>query len=701
MLLNTRFSFGSLIIDSYVKGAFIALSHQKAPNHSFTFSQPVIEINGQPRSNFVYTFVVGQRTHRRGWEDFELGFVSKGEPNIILRVTFRRYFSSPFLRVRYRFTASAPCKMTKVSGMDQLTYFGLECYNDGEGSLTEIDLSQYEPLLHTYQPGIEFYNLADTFAGQDFPGPIVIYEKGPASLLLAYEHGADAPDAFLHYVMEDAGDHARLTLQARKGNYFAGQEIGPDASYESIWFEMGVMEGDLSALLPRYREFLLKEMSMNTASHLPHIGYNTWNYQERNKLYHQRPYLESMNLERMLAEIEVAHRMGIEIFVIDTGWFDRPGDWVVHPGRFPDGLREVKRKLDEYGMQLGLWFDPRAVGLASQVYQQHPEWEMSWQGQAHPHWVVWESEMSTALCLASDYAEVFAQVMLRFREELGVTYFKWDGIGQFGCDSPLHHHGGPENSPEERADCYAFQMGRHMIQMVEKVTERYPEVIVDFDATENRRFMGLGFLSVGHYFLINNGSYPSDFDLPDSLGLPPFLNVFFFPGAARSRVCRRASLYDSVAPSNLFLVHYLPDGPQRSLENSLASLVLGGNGIWGDLPALSEEEVTFWAGNLADYKRVMLAVSFAYPRVRGFIGSSPEVHEKIQPESAAGVVAFFTTTHGTFGYVTQPIDLEKLGEVKGADQWEATEDGCLKLTVTLDDHGARTVFLLPKEADKG
>ena len=90
------------------------------------------------------------------------------------------------------------------------------------------------------------------------------------------------------------------------------------------------------------------------------------------------------------------------------------------------------------------------------------------------------------------------------------------------------------------------------------------------------------------------------------------------------------------------------------------------------------------------------AVADAYPRTRGFIGSSPEVHEKIFPSISTGVVVFFTVTEGTFTYLTQPLELSKLGEVKGADYWEMTPDGRLKLTVSLGRDGARTVFILPK-----
>jgi alpha-galactosidase len=202
---------------------------------------------------------------------------------------------------------------------------------------------------------------------------------------------------------------------------------------------------------------------------------------------------------------------------------------------------------------------------------------------------------------------------------------------------------------------------------------------------------------VARFYLINNGSYAKDFDTSAQIGLNPWMNMFFYPGPARARVCRRAAIYDAVVPSSLFMVHYLPDGPQVSLDNNLASLVLGGNGLWGDLPALTSDVVDFWATNIADYKRVIHAVAAAYPRTRGFIGSSPEVHEKLKPEAAAGVVVFFSAAPGTFSYLTQPLDLAKLGEVKGADDWEMTSDGCLKLTVSLTADGARTIFILPKE----
>jgi alpha-galactosidase len=141
----------------------------------------------------------------------------------------------------------------------------------------------------------------------------------------------------------------------------------------------------------------------------------------------------------------------------------------------------------------------------------------------------------------------------------------------------------------------------------------------------------------------------------------------------------------------------LPDAPLSSQENNLASLVLGGNGLWGDLPGLSIEDLAFWHTHLSDYKRVAQGVTRAYPRQQGFTGSSPEVYEKVDPETSSGIVVFFSVTPGETKYCTQPLDPDQLETVKGADRWSLKEDGRIELVVKLDKDGAKVVFIFGKE----
>ncbi|RYG37898.1 hypothetical protein EON81_05255 [bacterium] len=571
--------------------------------------------------------------------------------------------------------------MTKPEGKESLRYFSVRL-SDG-GTLTEVELAHFDTLTNIYKPAIRRYEAEERFPGQSWHGPILIHEDAQATML-AYEHGSDSTIRFMEFAESDGA----LELRSAMGGYCDGDV----AEMESPWFQLG-RAADVDALLQDYRTFQLTELGTPT-SRTPSIFYNTWNHQERLKYLQGKPYLSEMNLERMLAEVDAAHEMGIEVFVIDTGWYAKTGDWEVNLERFPDGLQEVRQRLEGYGMRLGLWFNPIVAAQTSKVFLDHPEWVMEdSEGQKNFCGPIWETEESWGMCVCSGWADHFAQTLVRLNRELGVSYFKWDAIHLYGCTAAHHDHGGPHNSIEERADRYAFESGRRLTHIVETVLESCPDAIVDFDFTERNRYFGLGFSSVGKMFLVNNGPYFGNFDIPpDHQRTPDTINVFFNPGSARPRVCRGGYKFDPFVPSILYLTHYLPDGPRLAQENSFASLVLGGNGIWGSLPELTSEDRAWWFENLEAYKKVRLGATRAYPRVIGEPGTSPEIHEKIDPDSGVGLVCFFTVTKGTFEHVTQAL-LAVEPTVTGADEWRVLPNGRLWLKVSLPEQGARVVFI--------
>jgi alpha-galactosidase len=519
--------------------------------------------------------------------------------------------------------------------------------------------------------------------------------------MLAYEHGAEYPDTHIAFHSEIKGDNLGMKVCAKKGNYYNGEIIDEKHVFITPWFHIAAVSGNSHELFKHYRTFLLKYICEYQEARKPYIYYNTWNNQERDNYFKGKTFLDCVNLERTLEEIDAAHEMGIDVYVIDTGWFTKAGDWLVNTDRFPDGLAQVKQKLSDYGMKLGLWFNPMIAAGASETYKNNMEYRLTQNGKEVPN-ISWEKEQNYYMCLASGYSDVFIKKMLELHDKLGVTYFKWDGVHQYGCESPDHNHGNETNTKEERLDCYSYKMGMEMIRIVEEVTKQCPEIIVDFDVTEEGRFVGLGFLSVGKYFLVNNGPYAMDFDLPEKFevksnqvasNLNPFTNIFFYPGPARTRFCRQGIKYDFFAPSILFLTHFLPDAPVLNQNNSLAAIVLGGNGIWGDLLHLSKENVQLYADTLGRYKEVAQYVTESYPVTKGYIGSSPEVYEKIDPQATKGLLCFFTHVKGSYTYFTQKINKDEFSGVYGADSYEITEDGRIKLTVKLNENDARIVFV--------
>jgi alpha-galactosidase len=643
----------------------------------------------------------GERTLANG--GLERRLLYQNREGLRLEADLQTFPGSQAIRFRFRLTADGIFHFAKPGGMDDVRYTE---FSAGRADITELQFSQYIPHIHSYMPHLNPLRGQDLRFGLSVPGPVLMFENGSANLLIGYEHGATYPDSYLEYALRaDSGGAVGVSLRARKGNTFDGQPLGGERSFTSVWFHLLAARGGQEALYREYRDFFHHHITANAESRKPYIFYNTWNYQERDHNLGGKPYLANMRLERVLSEIEKAREIGVDVFVIDTGWFTRTGDWLVNTERFPDGLLRAGEKLSSYGMKLGLWFNPTVAASNSRIVTEHPEYRMSVGGVTNSH-PVWETEESYGMCLCSGYWEAFADRLIALRKELGVRYFKWDGIAQSGCDSPLHDHGGPGNSPEERACCYGYLMGLRMIRIAERLTEACPDTIVDFDVTEGGRFVGLGFLSAGKYFLVNNGPYAKDFDLPEDyrfalekpIKLDPWTNIFFYPGAARPRFCRTGAAYDRFMPSSLFLTHYLPDGDTKARENSLASLVLGGGGIWGSLSELTPGETAFWRERLAVYKQVRDAATSSAARLTGTVGSSPEIHEKIDPVSGTGLIAFFTCAPGAYSYIAGPFREARPPKVLYADGREVLEGGYLRITVNLDRDGARTVFLTGDEA---
>ncbi|HXQ81933.1 MAG TPA: alpha-galactosidase [Opitutaceae bacterium] len=566
-----------------------------------------------------------------------------GETGLRLKVVFRAAEDDPVVRFHYEILSDRPRHLTKPEGTDRIRYLGLSLAN--LPSAAELRLSEFNEEFHCYMP-VERALDPRLFADrQEAMGPILLAGDDTEQLLVAYEHGSTAPDEFLHYRLSP---DRSVSLEAVKGNYWAGEEIGPDKPYSTVWFELEAVCGDRLALQKAYRSFVLRHLAISPESRKPRIFYNTWNYQERLRHWKGKPYLSEMNLGRMLQEIDVAHRMGVEVFVVDTGWFQKTGDWQPSPLRFPDGLKQVKARLDSYGMKLGLWFAPTTAALTSQMLKTHDDCVRTLDGKRPGPWEVWETEASVGCCVVSRFGQDFAGELVRLNRELGVTYFKFDAVDQYGCDDPNHGHGAAANSAGERGDCYAFQMPLAMAHVAELVSSAVPDAICDFDMTESGRCFGLAFLSAGKYFLINNGPYNQNYDCP----LPPDgnWNLFFYPGPARDWICRSPLAFDRWIPSTLFLTHYLPDDPENNQMLSLASLMLGQDGIWGDLPAISDKGVALFGSVLEKYKAVRDDITEAFPVDCGPVGGTPEVHEKIAP-NGRGVVVLFAG-HGTHRYIT-------------------------------------------------
>jgi alpha-galactosidase len=142
--------------------------------------------------------------------------------------------------------------------------------------------------------------------------------------------------------------------------------------------------------------------------------------------------------QRALAEIAVS--LGVELFVMDDGWFGARrsdtaglGDWQPYPGAFPNGLRPLVDDVHRLGMLFGLWVEPEMVNPDSDLYRAHPDWVLHQENRRR-------TTLRNQLVLnfgRPDVLEWAFEWLDRLVTENGLDYFKWD------CNRPFTEPGWP------------------------------------------------------------------------------------------------------------------------------------------------------------------------------------------------------------------------------------------------------------------
>lgn len=151
------------------------------------------------------------------------------------------------------------------------------------------------------------------------------------------------------------------------------------------------------------------------------ILYNSW----------EASYFD-LSFEQQLALAKKAASIGVELFVVDDGWFGARrddsaglGDWVVSPDVFPDGLQPLADEVHQLGMKFGLWVEPEMVNVDSDLYRLHPDWVLHFPGRQRSI----GQEYRNQLILDFGRPEVVAYILELLDalvRENGVDFFKWD-----------------------------------------------------------------------------------------------------------------------------------------------------------------------------------------------------------------------------------------------------------------------------------
>jgi alpha-galactosidase len=188
--------------------------------------------------------------------------------------------------------------------------------------------------------------------------------------------------------------------------------------------------------------------------------------------------------ERIEAIAAAAAPLGVELFVLDDGWFGHRdkdssslGDWFVDQRKLPQGIDGLARNINKMGLQFGLWFEPEMISPDSELYRTHPDWCLHVPGRPR-------TELRNQLVLDLTRAEVQDHIIAQVSaiiESAPISYVKWD------MNRPLTEVWSAA-LPAARQGETAHRWMLGVYRMMEVVTARFPSVLFEGCSGGGARF---------------------------------------------------------------------------------------------------------------------------------------------------------------------------------------------------------------------
>jgi alpha-galactosidase len=293
---------------------------------------------------------------------------------------------------------------------------------------------------------------------------------------------------------EDYGEVYGFSL-VYSGNFLAQIEVD---QFRTTRVSMGINPFDFTWLLEPGESFQTPEVVMvysdkglNGMSQTYHQLYRTrlarGVYRDR-----QRPILINnweatyfnFNEEKILRLAKTAAELGMELFVLDDGWFGKRdndhsslGDWFVDKRKLPNGLAGLAAKINNMGMRFGLWLEPEMVSVDSELYRKHPDWCLHVPNRPR-------SEGRNQLVLDYSRKEVcdyIIQVISDVLASAPISYVKWD------MNRHMTEIGSAALPPErQRETAHRYMLG--LYRVMEEITSRFPYILFESCSGGGGRF---------------------------------------------------------------------------------------------------------------------------------------------------------------------------------------------------------------------
>lgn len=216
-----------------------------------------------------------------------------------------------------------------------------------------------------------------------------------------------------------------------------------------------------------------------------HIVRGKWQWKERPVLLNswEGNYFK-FNEAKIMKQAVVAKKAGIELFVLDDGWFGKRdddtsslGDWYVNQDKLKHGLGGLAKKINDLGMDFGIWVEPEMVNENSELYRKHPDWAVKIPNRDHS---LGRNQMLLDLTRV-EVQDYIIEAMTEVFSSANISYVKWD-MNRIITD--IYSHSLEARRMKEFVHRYYVGLYR----ILECLTTRFPDVLFESCASGGNRF---------------------------------------------------------------------------------------------------------------------------------------------------------------------------------------------------------------------
>jgi alpha-galactosidase len=283
-----------------------------------------------------------------------------------------------------------------------------------------------------------------------------------------------------HRCLVEVSPHAFTRVLAGINPHDFAWHLAPGATFQSPEAVLTFSARGVGGMSRNYHSLVQK-----------HLVSAQWQEVERPVLINnwEATYFD-FNEGKLVKLAKAAAKLGIELFVLDDGWFGKRdndttslGDWFEHKKKLPNGLGGLSAKIRQTGLQFGLWVEPEMVSVDSDLYRSHPEWALRLPGR-EPSFGRFQLLLDMGNPEVQNYLfTILSGVFTRAQ----VSYVKWDHNRNFSDVFSSY-------LPPERQKELAHRYVLGLYALLERLNVAFPQVLFESCSSGGNRF-DLGMLA--------------------------------------------------------------------------------------------------------------------------------------------------------------------------------------------------------------